>query len=186
MFRARWFAAAALAAALACNAAAAQQQYLYVWTAGVDGQGDGSDKLVTVDVTRRSDRYGRIVHTLSVGGRGELASLGLTLDGRGLRAARASDGRIFEFDVGSDRSRPRLRRVTVGTAAGSAVADGAPREARDDRRVFAAGVRLRDDPDPVHFGRAYERDGEALTIAFEIDFRASRLGLPRAVMLLGP
>ena len=58
------FAAAALVAALACDAVAAQHQFLYVWTAGVDGQGDGSDKLVTVDVTRRSDRYGKVVHTL--------------------------------------------------------------------------------------------------------------------------
>ncbi len=183
MFRAG-FAAAALAAALACNAAAAQQ-HLYVWTAGVDGQGDGADKLVTVDVTRRSDRYGKVVHTLSVGGRGELASFGPTRDGRALRAARATDGRVFEIDVGSDPSRPRLRRVTEGTAAG-AVASGAPREARDDRRVFVAGVQLRDDPDPAHFVRAYVREGEALTIAFEIDFRASRLGLPRAVVLLSP
>ena len=52
--------------------------------------------------------------------------------------------------------------------------------------MFVAGVQLRDDPDPVHFVRAYGRDGEALTIAFEIDFRASRLGLPRAVVLLSP
>ena len=182
MFRAG-FVAAAFAAALACSGAAAQQQYLYVWTVGVDGQGDGSDKLVTVDVTPRSDRHGKIVHTLSVGGRGELASLSLTGEGRSLRAARASDGRVFELDVGSDPSRPRLRRVIEGTAAG-ALANDAPREARDDRRVFVAGVQLRDDPDPVHFVRAYGRDGEALTIAFEIDFRASRLGLPRAVVLL--
>jgi hypothetical protein len=41
-------------------------------------------------------------------------------------------------------------------------------------------------PDPAHFVRAYGRDGEALTIAFEIDFRASRLGLPRAVVLFSP
>lgn len=177
MFRAG-FAAATVAAALACSAAAAQEQYLYIWTVGVDGQGDGSDKLVTVDATPRSDRHGKIVHTLSVGGRGELASLGLTDEGRSLRAARASDGRVFEIDVGADPSRPRLRRVTAG-----APANDAPREARDDRRVFVAGVRLRDDPDPVHFVRAYGRDGEALTIAFEIDFRAARLGLPRAVVL---
>lgn len=172
-------AAVALAVVLTCNAAAAQHEYLYVWTAGVDGQGDGSDKLVTVDVTRRSERYGKIVHTLSLGGRGELASLGLADEGRSLRAARASDGRVFEIDVGSDPSRPRLRRVSEGATAGDA-----PRQARDDRRVFVAGAQVRDDPDPVYFLRAYGRDGEAFTIAFEIDFRASRLGLPRAVVLL--
>jgi hypothetical protein len=175
------FAAAILAAALACGAAAAQQQYLYVWTAGVDGQGDGSDKLVTVDATQKSDRYGKIVHTLSVGGRGELGSFRLSDDGRSLRAVRASDGRLFEFDVGSDPARPRLRRATADTAA---TAGDAPREVRGDARVFVAGVQLRNDPDPAHFVRAYWREGDELTIAFELDFRAPRLGLPRAVVLL--
>ena len=55
---------------------------------------------------------------------------------------------------------------------------------RDGARVFVAGVRLQNDPDPVHFVRAYRREGDALTIAFELDFRAPRLGLPRAVVLL--
>jgi hypothetical protein len=32
--------------------------------------------------------------------------------------------------------------------------------------------------------RAYRREGGELTIAFELDFRAPRLGLPRAVVLL--
>jgi len=173
-------AAAILAAALACGAAAAQQQYLYVWATGIDGQGDGSDKLVTVDATRASDRYGKVVHTLSVGGRGELGSFVSSDGGRSLRAARASDGRVFEFDVGSDPSRPRLRRATAGATAGEA-----PREARDAARVFVAGAQLRNDPDPAYFVRAYRREGGELTIAFELDFRAPRLGLPRAVVLLG-
>lgn len=188
-------AAVALAAALACGAAAAQQHYLYVWTAGVAGAGDGSDKLVTVDATQNSVRYGRVVHTLSVGGRGELAALALSADGRTLRAARAGDGRVFgrvfdrvfdrvfEFDVGSDPARPRMRRASAGGTAG-AISGDSPREARDARRVFVAGVPLRDDPDPAHFVRAYRREGDALTIAFELDFRAPRLGLPRALVLV--
>ena len=181
------FAAAILAAALACGAAAAQRQYLYVWTSGIDGQGDGSDKLVTVDATRESDRYGKVVHTLSVGGRGELGSFRLSDDGESLRAVRASDGRVFEFDVGSDPARPRMRRATAG--AGATVGAGtnageAQREVRDAARVFVAGVQLRNDPDPAHFVRAYRREGDELTIAFELDFRAPRLGLPRAVVLL--
>ena len=174
-------AAAILATVLACGTAGAQQQYLYVWAIGVEGQGDGSDKLVTVDATRKSDRYGKVVHTLSVGGRGELESLRLSDDGRSLRAARASDGRAFEFDVGSDPARPRLRRATAGAGA---TAGEAPREARDGARVFVAGVQLRNDPDPLHFVRAYRHEADALTIAFELDFRAPRLGLPRAVVLL--
>ena len=98
---------------------------------------------------------------------------------------RASDGRVFEFDVGSDPARPRMRRATEGATAGAGTAAGeAPREVRDAGRVFVAGVQLRNDPDPVHFVRAYRREAEALTIAFEFDFRAPRLGLPRAVALL--
>jgi hypothetical protein len=173
------FAAAILATAFACGTAGAQQQYLYVWATGVEGQGDGSDKLVTVDATRKSDRYGKVVHTLSVGGRGELRSLRLSDDRRSLRAARASDGRVFEFDVGAEPSRPRLRRAAAGTAGGEA-----PREARDARRVFVAGVPARDEPDAAYFVRAFDRADDSLTISFEIDFRAPRLGLPRAVVLL--
>ena len=39
-----------------------QEDYLYVWTLGVDGLGDGSDKLVTVGVkpTRAETGYGWI------------------------------------------------------------------------------------------------------------------------------
>ena len=75
-----------------------------------------------------------------------------------------------------------MRRATA--ARGRDRRRGAPREARDDARVFVAGVQLRNDPDPVHFVRAYRREADALTIAFELDFRAPRLGLPRAVVLL--
>jgi selenium-binding protein 1 len=174
------FAAALAVAALACGTAAAQSHYLYVWTAGVDGQGDGSDKLVTLDAKRASDRYGKVVHTLSVGGRGELVALVLSDDGRSLRAVR--EGRVFEFDVGADPSRPRMRRA--GAAPVAAIAAGPAREARDPGRLFVAGVQLRNDPDPAHFVRAYRREGGELTIAFETDFRAPRLGLPRALVLL--
>jgi selenium-binding protein 1 len=166
------------AAALAGGAAAGERQYLYVWTAGVVGQGDGSDKLVTVEATRKSERYGKVVHTLSVGGRGELTAFALRADGRTLRAVRAGDRKVFEFDVG-DPSRPRLRRATPGATGGDA-----PREARDARRLFVAGLSTRGEPDAAYLVRAFNRADDALTISFEIDFRAPRLGLPRAVVLL--
>ena len=34
-----------------------QEDYVYVWTLGVKGIGDGSDKLVTVDVNPKSKKY---------------------------------------------------------------------------------------------------------------------------------
>lgn len=45
-----------------------QEDFVYVWTLGVEGLGDGSDKLVTIDVRPGSKTYGKVIHTLSVGG----------------------------------------------------------------------------------------------------------------------
>jgi hypothetical protein len=169
-------AGAALAGALVCGAAHAHQAYLYIWTSGV---GDASDKLLTVDARRGSDRYGKIVHTLWVGGRGELRSFGLSADGRTLRAVRAAEDKLFELDVGTDPARPRLRRVADRASA----AEDAPTEARDGKRVFLAGAASRPAPDAEHFVRAFNGDSDALVLTFEIDFRAPRLGLPRALVL---
>jgi methanethiol oxidase len=48
-----------------------QEDFVYVWTLGVEGMGDGQDKLVTVDVNPASPSYGKVVTALSVGGRHE-------------------------------------------------------------------------------------------------------------------
>src|SRR5262245_38971780 len=48
-----------------------QEEFVYVWTLGVEGLGDGSDKLVTIDVKPGSPTYGKAVSTISVGGRNE-------------------------------------------------------------------------------------------------------------------
>jgi selenium-binding protein 1 len=45
-----------------------QEEFVYVWTLGVEGVGDGSDKLVTVDVNPKSKTYGKVIASLSVGG----------------------------------------------------------------------------------------------------------------------
>ncbi len=45
-----------------------QEEFLYVWTLGVEGLGDGSDKLVVVDVKPGSPSYGKVIHSDSVGG----------------------------------------------------------------------------------------------------------------------
>ncbi|MEW8026710.1 MAG: hypothetical protein AB2792_01570 [Candidatus Thiodiazotropha sp.] len=36
-----------------------QEDFVYAWTLGVEGVGDGQDKLVTVDVNPKSNHYGR-------------------------------------------------------------------------------------------------------------------------------
>ena len=48
-----------------------QEDYVYVWTLGVEGVGDEQDKLVTIDTNPGSETYGKVVHSLSVGGRNE-------------------------------------------------------------------------------------------------------------------
>jgi selenium-binding protein 1 len=59
-----------------------QEKYVHVWTLGVEGLGDGSDKLVTIDANPKSKRYGKVVASLSVGGRGEAHHMGFTDDRR--------------------------------------------------------------------------------------------------------
>ena len=48
-----------------------QEDFLYVWALGEKGVGDGSDKLVTIDVHPNSPRYGKVIHKVSVSSRGE-------------------------------------------------------------------------------------------------------------------
>lgn len=85
-----------------------QEHYLHVWTLGEKGVGDESDKLVTVDVIPGSATFGKVIHTISVGGRGEAHHMGFTDDRRYLWAGRLDDSKIFIFDVGTDPSKPSL------------------------------------------------------------------------------
>ncbi|MEO8124150.1 MAG: selenium-binding protein SBP56-related protein [Burkholderiales bacterium] len=85
-----------------------QEQFLQVWTLGVKGLGDGSDKLVTVDVVPGSKNFGKVIHSVSVGGRGESHHMGFTDDRKFLWAGRLDDNKIFVFDVGTDPSKPKL------------------------------------------------------------------------------
>jgi len=85
-----------------------QEQYLHVWTLGVKGLGDESDKLVTVDVIPGSPTYGKVIGAISVGGRGEAHHMGFTDDRKYLWAGRLDDSKIFVFDVGTDPGKPKL------------------------------------------------------------------------------
>ena len=83
-----------------------QEEYVYVWTLGVEGMGDSSDKLVTVDVKPGSPSYGRVIHSYSVGGRHEAHHGGFTDDRRHLWLAGLDSSRIFIFDVKAQPARP--------------------------------------------------------------------------------
>jgi methanethiol oxidase len=91
-----------------------QEDYVYVWTLGVEGLGDGSDKLVTVGANPASPDFGKVVSSTSVGGRHEAHHGGFTDDRRELWLAGIDDGAIFVFDVASDPAKPRLTK-TIST-----------------------------------------------------------------------
>jgi methanethiol oxidase len=85
-----------------------QEDVVYVWTLGAEGVGDGSDKLVTLDVQPTSPTYGKVVHSASVGGRHEAHHAGFTDDRRYLWAGGLDTSQIFVFDIHSDPTKPRL------------------------------------------------------------------------------
>ena len=85
-----------------------QEDYVYVWTLGVKGMGDGQDKLVTIDVNPASRKYGQVIGHVSVGGRGEAHHMGFTDDRRFLWAGGLDSNKIHVFDIHSDPAKPRL------------------------------------------------------------------------------
>jgi len=85
-----------------------QEDFVYVWTLGVEGLGDAQDKLVTVDVNPKSESYGKVVNSLSVGGRNEAHHSDFTDDRRFLWAGGLDTSKIFVFDVQADPKKPAL------------------------------------------------------------------------------
>ena len=94
-----------------------QEDYVYVWALGVEGVGDDSDKLVTVDVNPKSKSYGKVVASVSVGGRGEAHHMGFTDDRRFLWAGGLAEAKIYVFDIGRDPAKPTLARRSRGRPA---------------------------------------------------------------------
>jgi selenium-binding protein 1 len=88
-----------------------QEDYVYVWTLGVEGLGDGSDKLVTVDVNPKSKTYGKVIHKVSTGSRAEAHHMGFTDDRRQIWAGGLAENRIWVFDIATNPAKPRLVRT---------------------------------------------------------------------------
>ena len=86
-----------------------EEQFVYVWTLGIEGVGDGSDKLVTVDVRKDSPTFGKVIDTDSVGGRNEAHHGGLTDDRRQYWVAGLDSSKIFIFDIATDPCKPQAR-----------------------------------------------------------------------------
>ncbi len=87
---------------------AGQEDVVHIWTLGVEGWGDGSDKLVTIGANPARPDYGQVVSSVSVGGRHEAHHGGLTDDRRHLWVGGLDDSMIYIFDVASDPLHPRL------------------------------------------------------------------------------
>lgn len=85
-----------------------QEDFVYVWTLGEKGLGDGSDKLVTVDANPSSPKYGKVIAKVSVGGRGEAHHMGYTDDRKYLWAGALDSNKIFIFDVATNPAKPKL------------------------------------------------------------------------------
>ena len=90
-----------------------QEDFVYVWTLGVEGLGDGQDKLVTVDVNPKSKAYGKVIAQISVGERGEAHHMGFTDDRRYLWAGGLASNKIHVFDIATEPAKPRLVK-TIG------------------------------------------------------------------------
>ncbi len=84
------------------------EDYVYVWTLGVEGVGDGSDKLVTVGANPARRDYGKVVSVASVGGRHEAHHGGFSDDRRFLWLGGLDTSAIFVFDVASSPAKPKL------------------------------------------------------------------------------
>lgn len=85
-----------------------EEEFVYVWTLGIPGLGDGFDKLVTVDNRKGSPTFGKVIDVDSVGGRGEAHHGGFTDDRRFFWAADLDDSKIYIFDVATNPGNPKL------------------------------------------------------------------------------
>jgi selenium-binding protein 1 len=141
MIRSLAFRSSILGALVLCGAAAAyadetcmspympkitgQEDYVYVWTLGIDGVGDGSDKLVTVGANPADKaNYGKVVSSVSVGGRHESHHAGFSDDRRFLWAGGLDDSIIWVFDLAADPAHPKIVRTIDSFVKDSAGAVG--------------------------------------------------------------
>jgi selenium-binding protein 1 len=88
-----------------------QEDFVYVWTLGMEGLGDEQDKLVTVGANPNRADFGKVINSRSVGGRNEAHHSGFTDDRKYLWAGGLDTNKIFIFDVHTDPAKPKLTKV---------------------------------------------------------------------------
>lgn len=140
-----------------------QEDFVYIWTLGVEGLGDGQDKLVTVAVNPKSEHYGKVVQSLSVGGRNEAHHSGLTDDRKYLWAGGLDTNKIFIFDVSTDPAKPTLHKVITDFVASTGGVVGPHTSYALPGRMMITGLSNNKD----HGGRTamveYTNEGEFIT-----------------------
>src|SRR5262249_22387493 len=97
------------------------EKYLYVYC--VDADAKDNDFLLTVDVDRKSPKYGQILHSLDLGSKGnETHHFGFTDDRTRIWGLSLFSSRVFLIDVAADPARPKLVKVIddIGATAGLA------------------------------------------------------------------
>jgi selenium-binding protein 1 len=141
-----------------------QEDYVYVWTLGMTGVGDEQDKLVTIDANPSSASYGKVVQTLSVGGRNEAHHSGLTDDRHYLWAAGLDTSKIFIFDIHTDPAKPKLHKTIATFVADSGGVVGPHTLYALPGRMMVTGLSNNKD----HGGRTgmveYTNDGNYVTM----------------------
>ncbi len=140
-----------------------QEDFMYVWTLGVQALGDEQDKLVTIDVRPTSKSYGKVVNSLSVGGRNEAHHSGYTDDRRFLWAGGLDTSAIFVFDVYTDPAKPKLVKTITDFVADTKGIVGPHTFYALPGRMLITGLSNNQD----HGGRTgmaeYTNDGEYIT-----------------------
>lgn len=137
-----------------------QEDFVYVWTRGMTGVGDESDKLVTIDVRPDSKTYGKVLNSYSVGGQHEAHHSDLSDDRRTLWAATLDDSQIYLFDIASDPAKPKLiKHITDFVAASGGATGPHTQMALPGRMLITATSNDKD-----HSGRSalveYTNDGQ--------------------------
>jgi len=137
-----------------------QEDFVYIWTLGVEGLGDEQDKLVTVDVNPKSAKYGKVINSVSVGGRNEAHHSGFTDDRQYLWAGALDTNKLFVFDVHTDPAKPKLVKTITDFVAKSGGVVGPHTTYALPGRMIMTGLSNNKD----HGGRTgiveYTNDGE--------------------------
>jgi selenium-binding protein 1 len=138
------------------------EEFVYVWTLGIEGLGDGSDKVVTVDVRPDSPTYGEVVDIDSVGGRHEAHHGGFTDDRRHFWVSGLDTSQIFIFDVHTDPANPKLVKTITDFVERSGVVGPHGAYALPGRMMISGLSNAEDDGGRTGLVE-YTNDGEYIT-----------------------